>query len=49
VVTDVDCALVVVGIWLVLEDRLPLVDATPSEVGVVVEEEVCDADELSAD
>lgn len=49
VVTDVDCALVVVGIWLVLEDRLPLVDATPSEVGVVVEEAVCDADELSAD
>lgn len=47
-VTDVDCALVVVSISLVLEDRLPLVDTTPSEVGVVLEE-VSDADELSAD
>lgn len=43
VVTDVDSALVVVGILLVLEDTLPLIDATSSEVGVVVE------GELSAD
>lgn len=49
VVTDVDSALVVVGVWLVLEDRLPLVDKTSNEVGVVVEEEMRDEDEVSAD
>lgn len=38
VVTDVDSALVVVGTLFVLEDRLPLVDAASSEVGVVVED-----------
>lgn len=48
VVTDVDSERVVVDIWLALEDRLPLVVST-CEVGVVVEEEMRDEDEVSAD
>lgn len=53
VVTVVDCALVVVGASLELELALALADilveTTPSEVAVVVEEDADDAEELSVD
>lgn len=51
VVTVVDCALVVVGASLELELALAdiLVETTPSEVAVVVEEDADDAEELSVD
>lgn len=53
VVTDVDCALVVVGAELELELALALADVlvetTPSEVAVVVEEDADDAEEFSVD
>lgn len=51
--TDVDCALVVVGAELELELALALADVlvetTPSEVAVVVEEDADDAEEFSVD
>lgn len=49
VVTDVDSAVVVVGVSLALALADTLVDTTPSEVGFVVEVEAADSEELSAD